>query len=225
MQMSGCWVFLALVVLLVPTPSSGKGRQAREKEVRDEATISYAGRYEVPCTHSLLGGALDHLLVMGALWAAYGYAPTYKVSSLGESGAVHVEDPTGIVGVVWPVVKADGRRVYLAEGKLDHWAVPALNAGTAVFEMETVPDGVTTQVVLRVFVKPESRIAGAVLWMLSPAVRARIENRITLNLGDVGKILQDIEHTPRAVASRLEGDLRKKVEQAFCLSDNSVRPP
>ena len=211
----GAWNVCCFLALMISTVSAGEDWTARARKVRKEATISYSGRYEVACARVLVERALDHPLVMGALWASYGYAPAYRVSGPDESGCVHVEDPTGIVGDVRPMGIADGRRIYLAEGKFEHWAVPALNAGTAVFEVEVAPAGPTTRVTVDVFLEPDSRIAGAVMWMLSPVIKAHIENRITLNFQDAAGILEKIAGEPKSVAGRLQGDLRQNFEKAF----------
>ena len=212
----GAVVLLGAVLAgLVAAPVMAEDRAERAAAVRRAAAVSYSGRYEVPCLAAVLERAMDHPVLMGALWAAYGYAPAYRVSGLGEAGAAHVEDPTGIVGDLWLVEREKRYRVYLADGELDHWAVPALNRGTAVFEVRTAAKESGTEVDVAVFMEPESRIAGALLWLLSPVVEYHIENRISLNLEDAAKILEAIDRTPAAVADRLEGPQRQEFLEAF----------
>jgi hypothetical protein len=119
------------------------------------------------------------------------------------------------VGNIWHINAVKGRYTYLTRGKLDHWAVPAFNEGTAVFDMEIISSASTTQVKVDVFLMPESRFAEAVAWVLSPIIKARVENRVTLNLQDVSSILKDIAEEPEEVAKRLKQPLRKEFEQDF----------
>lgn len=163
----------------------------------------------------MVARALDHPALMGSLWEIYGFAPAYRITGLNDPGAVHVADPTGIAGDIWPVSASGTRRIYLAEGTLTHWAVPMLNKGSAVFEIEIRSENAMTLIGVDVFIQPESGIAGTLLWALSPILKAHIENRISLNIQDAAKILEDIERSPDQVVPRLPDGLRPKFAQAF----------
>jgi hypothetical protein len=211
---------LISLVLLFPGVLWGEDLVSKTNHVREQASVIYKSQHKVACYRELVEAALLNPLVMGALWASYGYKPSYRISgekSLGADGSwpIHIEDPTGIVGNIWQIKAVNGRYTYLARGKLDHWAVPAFNEGTAVFDMEIISSGSTTQVKLDVFLMPESRFSEAVAWVLSPIIKARVENRVTLNLQDVSSILEDIAEEPEEVAKRLKQPLRKEFEQDF----------
>ena len=203
------------LILLVPALHAGQERAVSAAQVRRDAAITFVGNYVVRCPHELVQKALDHPVLMGALWANYGYAPKYEVSGLAEPGAVHVVDPTGIVGDLWPVQRKGHSRVYLAAGKIDHWAVPALNGGRAVFAMETVAQDSLTRVKVEVFLEPDSDLASALLWFLQPLAVKHIDNRITLNFKDTARILETIHRRPEKVRARLKGELLKEFERVF----------
>ena len=206
---------LCLLILCLAGATSEDPLLERANGIRENATITYTGHYEVACPLPVVKAALKKPLMMGALWTAYRYSPAYEVSALDGPTAAHVKDPTGLVGDVW-FVQDEGRRlVYLAEGTLDHWAVPVLNEGTTVFDVDLAPTGAGTQMTVTVSMLPESRIARAVLWTLTPIVKARIESRVSNNFRDAARILETIATTPDEVAQRLTGNMRREFEQAF----------
>jgi len=183
--------------------------------IRGKAAVSFTGQYEVAAPVAKVRAALQRPLMMGMLWESYQYGPGYKVSALAEPRAVHVIDPSGIVGDVWPVSSTGDRLVYVARGNLNHWAVPVMNKGSAVFDLGLAPQGAGTQVTVTVFLRPENQIAGAALWLLTPIAKARINSRVTNNFHDATNILMDISSAPQGVAERLKGDVRQEFERAF----------
>lgn len=203
------------LIILLPALCAAGERAAAVAQVRQDAAITFVGDYLVRCPQELVQKALDHPVLMGALWANYRYAPKYEVSGLAEPGALHVVDPTGIVGDLWPVRRKGHSRVYLAAGKIDHWAVPALNGGRAVFAMETVAQDSLTRVKVEVFLEPDSDLASALLWMLQPLAVKHIDNRITLNFKDTARILETIHRRPERVRARLKGELLQQFEHVF----------
>ena len=190
-------------------------RTERANAIREKPTVVYTGHFEIACAPAVMHAVLDNPMVMGALWKAYDYTPRYKVSALAEPRAVHVQDPTGLIGDVWPVQDPTRRYVFLAEGTVDHWAVPILNAGAAVFDVDVAPGGPGTTVRITVSLKPESGLARAALWTLTPIAKSRIESRMTANFKDLRYILEAIATTPDAVAERLDAPARQAFERAF----------
>ena len=206
---------LLLYLLVGLAAATAQDRVSRAAQVRQEASISYTGRYTIACPASLVREALSRPALMGALWASYGYAPAYRVEALAKPEAVHVQDPTGISGDMWLVSAKDRQHLYLAEGQIDHWAVPAMNKGTAVFAVETTERDSLTHVTVEVYLAPDSQIAGVLLGALSPVVKAHIANRVDLNFQDVARILEAIFATPKAVQARLNEKLQREFERAF----------
>jgi hypothetical protein len=206
---------LLLLLLCLSQSASAETRAERADRIRKEAKVSFTGQYEVACPPATVKAAMERPLMMAALWNSFAYSPAYQVFSLGEPNAVHVVDPTGIVAEILPVPAPGNRLVYLGEGKVNHWAVPALNRGAAVFDVTLAPGAMGTQVTISIAVKPESPIAGAALWVTSPVVRNRINQRVTNNISDAGEILERIATEPTAVARRLRGDARREFGRAF----------
>lgn len=197
-------------------PKSPTDWAATVERVRHEAAITFSKEYQIKCPLAVVEKALDHPALMGALWDVYGYAPAYKITGLEQPGAVHIDDPTGIVGELWPYKRDGPRRIYIAQGKLDHWAVPSFNGGLAVFELETTGKGDFTAIKVKVFIEPESGFAGALLSVLEPLVIKHVDNRVTLNLEDAAKIMEAISQEPEAVADRLEAaGLQREFSRIF----------
>jgi hypothetical protein len=183
------------------------------EQVMDDADYVYSGTFQWSCSGRIFQSAIDHPLVLGSLWAAYGYAPAYRVSQ--RDSLLHVEDPTGLAGDVLRYQRLAGSARYLVRGKLDHWAVPVLNRGTAVFVLtwKEAAGGVAAE--MEVFFKAESSIGSMVLWAVRPLLGKHVENRVTRNLADAGKIMAALDANPKAVGGRLEGDQRQRFLDAF----------
>ncbi len=205
-----CLLLIGLSGAVVQDP-----RTDRANEIREDATITYTGHYDVACPPALVKKALQNPALLGVLWRSYRFTPTYKVSALNEPGAVHVKDPTGLVGDVWPVGSPGHAFTYLAEGTVDHWAVPALNEGGAVFDVDLAATGAGTAVTVTVSMQPESYLARAALWAASPLVIKRIKSRVSNNFKDIGWLLEAIAANPDEVAQRLRGKTRRDFDRIF----------
>lgn len=208
-------LYIALSVLLLTTFAAGENRHTTASRVRHDAAITYTSRYQVKCGAEVVQGALKHPALMGGLWDVYGYAPAYKIKKLAEVGAVHVIDPTGIVGDLWLLKQQKNSWLYLAQGKIDHWAVPGFNGGSAVFELQRVEKNEFTQVQVEVFIEPESRIASVVLQLLEPIIIKHIDNRVSLNFQDAARLMETIDQTPEKIIAKLEGALLQEFKQVF----------
>ena len=177
-------------------------------EVMKEAGVVYETSIEIPCEEEMFLKVVDDLSLAGALWRAYGFAPSYEVSGMDDS--VHVSDPTGLEGDVLLAEKSDSTRVYFARGRVSHWAFPFLNSGKAVFRIVTSESDVGIEVFL-----VSSDLPRSMLRVVSPLIRAHIRNRLILNMADFFIILQDIEAKPEEVANRLQVDIRRRFEILF----------
>lgn len=208
-------VLLCLLIAYLSGAALEDPRVKRANHIREHATITYTGDYVVASPMAVVKAALKKPLMMGALWTAYQYSPHYQTLPLEGPGTAHVIDPTGLVGDVWMVQEEGHRLVYLAEGTVDHWAVPVLNEGAAVFDVDLTATSGGTQVTVTVSMLPESRMARAVLWTLTPIVKARIKSRITHNFKDAARILKAIATTPDDVGGHLQGTMRREFEQTF----------
>jgi hypothetical protein len=104
------------------------------------------------------------------------------------------------------MLRADpGYRQYLVTGRLDHWAVPFLNDGLAVFELATrsTETGMAGDLVVHIKAGNSDtlvlldRLAGFVVEHLRPALLSHMAKRIQLNLRDAGWMLAEIEKIDR----------------------------
>jgi len=203
-------VFLTIFCTLILIPLALAGAADLSPEIQtllNSPDITYAGVYDFACRPAVLDSLLRHPILLGRLWAAYGFAPAYRVRPQGEG--LHVEDPTGIVGEIRlaqridnPMQQAGSRWVYLGDGRLNHRLVPAFR-GRMALVITTTSKGAGVSARVEVFLRTESRTLGLLTWTLSPLVRGRIENRATFNARDLSVILKDVSDAPQQAASRL----------------------
>ena len=94
---------------------------------------------------------------------------------------------------------------YLVDGRLNHWAVPFFNEASAVFLLKS--DFAQGKIVanLQVYIRAGSTVGSLVLQAAKPLLVKHVDNRVTLNLQDVRKIVEELDTSPDRVASRLSG--------------------
>jgi hypothetical protein len=69
--------------------------------------------------------------------------------------------------------------------------------------LSTVPKGSGLSARIDIFVRTDSRLLGLVTWAAAPLLRPRIENRVTVNAGNMGTILKDLSTEPQKAAALL----------------------
>lgn len=186
---------------------------AQARRIIDEADITYKTTFIWDCKATIWEQILDRPLLMGALWTAYGFAPAYQVSARGDT--LHVDDPTGLVGDALLFRRRWGERAYLIHGKLDHWAVPFFNQGTAVIVLKSRPEGDQIVGDIRVYVRANSTLGNIVLKVGRKLLYDHVDNRVTLNLQDARRIVETIDADPTQIAARLRGLEAKQFRSAF----------
>lgn len=190
-------------------------RQVRAREVVDRADVTYTTRFTWECSARTFERAVDDPVLMSALWQAYGFAPAYQIT--GGRDSLHVVDPTGLLGDALLYERGAGYVRYVVPGKLNHWAVPVLNTGTAVFDLSWNPaagtNGLSAQ--LDVHVRAGSGLASMMLRLVRPLLARHVDNRVSLNLLDVQTIMAAVERDPEGVAQRLEDGWRTRFEAVF----------
>ena len=210
LKRKGLW---ALITCMAVGPVLAGQGAAQVQQVVSESDFTYVTSFTWHCSQKTWKQLIDHPLLMAQLWQAYGYAPPYRVSS--RSDTIHVDDPTGLVGKVLTVGKTATKQTYLVLGKLDHWAVPFFNQGTAVFELHSRFEKKKISGDLTVYIKANSTIAGMVLEAGKPLLSSHVDNRISLNLQDLRRIVEAIETQPEAVAAKLSGEAGAQFAQLF----------
>ncbi len=190
-------------------------RQARAREVVERPDVTYTTRIIWDCSARTFERAVEDPVLMGALWQAYGFAPAYRIS--GARDSLHVVDPTGLLGDALLYERGVNNVRYVVLGKLDHWVVPVLNTGTAVFDLSWHPSAATNglSAQLDVYVRAGSGIGSVVLRLVRPLLARHVDNRISLNLLDVQTIMSAVERDPDRVAQRLEDGWRTRFEAVF----------
>ena len=143
---------------------------------------------------------LENPMILARLWEAHGFSPRYRVRPQGDG--IHVDDPTGIQGDVYPVEQAGNRRVWVAFGSLNHALVPSFK-GRMALVVTAEPNGPGVTLHVAVYIRTDSRALGFLASTLFTLVRARVEHRITANAADFATILAEVSADPQKAAARL----------------------
>ncbi|MEW6749653.1 MAG: hypothetical protein AB1505_01580 [Candidatus Latescibacterota bacterium] len=176
---------------------------SRAQAVIDGADLTHQATFAYACPAATWERILDEPLLLAALWEAYGFAPAYRVSARGDT--LHVVDPTGLVGDAVPCARTPGGGTWMAQGRLDHWAVPFFNEGEAVFVLQSRSTGSRTGGTLTVHVRAASAVGRLVLKAGRGLLASHVDNRVTHNLVDAGRIVEAIHADPAGVAGLLDG--------------------
>ncbi len=211
----GCTVGLAILLastLAVPAKADvSEGAAEMAAELIGDADAVYKTTFVMQCSESTWKQLVDRPALLGRLWNAYGFMPTYQVEMRHDT--VHVEDSTGLVGDAVTAELGAGRRQYLINGELDHWAVPFFNEGTAVLTLDVQVKGEGVAGTAAVHLRANSGIGRVVLRAARPLLVKHVANRLDLNLQDAAKIFAAVEEDPETVADLLGGrageELRK----------------
>ena len=210
-----CTVGLAIVLaptLAVPAKADvSEGAAEMAAEIIGDADAAYKTTFVMQCSESTWKQLVDRPALLGRLWNVYGFMPTYQVEMRHDT--VHVEDSTGLVGDAVTAEPGAGRRQYLINGELDHWAVPFFNEGTAVLTLDVLVKGEGVAGTAAVHLRANSGIGRVVLRAARPLLVKHVANRLDLNLQDAAKIFAAVEEDSEAVADLLGGrageELRK----------------
>jgi hypothetical protein len=166
--------------------------------------LALSGSYRLSTKAEVLDKMLDEPIQLMRLWKAYRFAPHYKARAIG-LGGLHVDDPTGIAGEVFPAGISAGRRFYLANGAIAHRLVPPFK-GRAVLVVATTPEGSTVGLRVDLYIRMESRFIGFLMKPFVPYLRTLALGRLESNLADMGTILGDLSTSPAEAAARLDPD-------------------
>lgn len=205
------WSLLVAVVLLAA--STGADPPAEVQALAERPDVSYSASFTWRCSPETWERILDQPLLMGQLWEAYRFLPAYRFSVRGDT--LHVVDPTGLVGDVLLLNRSPGVRTWLVLGKLDHWAVPVLNEGKALFVLTSrpAPEGIAAE--LQVKVKAGSALGHLVLRLARPLLARHVENRLDRNLRDGRRLVETVESTPDSALRLLRGEDARRFREVF----------
>ncbi len=191
------FVFTMIQPIVMAADSSLQA-QAQAVIKSPDATIS--GTFDLPVSPALVDSLLRSPMLLAHLWEVYDFTPRYKARLQG--GGIHVDDPTGIVGDVYPIENTLARHVFYGTGALNHKLVPSFR-GRLALVLSVTPKGQAVSTRVDVYIRAESRFLGFLASTLFPLVRTRAQHRIDANMNDVTTILRDISTAPAQTAARL----------------------
>ncbi|HQT96014.1 MAG TPA: hypothetical protein PK435_15395 [Thermoanaerobaculaceae bacterium] len=168
--------------------------------LQSKPDMSVARDFQFSARPAVVDMFLENPMILARLWEAHGFSPRYKVRPQGDG--LHVDDPTGIQGDVYPVERAGNRRVWVAFGSLNHAFVPSFK-GRMALVVTTEPNGSGVTLHVAVYIRTDNRALGFLASTLFPLVRARVEHRMTANAADFATILAEVSADPQKAAARL----------------------
>jgi hypothetical protein len=185
-------------------PPLAQAQEDRAGMVVRSPSVTSRNDFRVDAPLKTWTGMLDNLYLMGKLWEIYNFQPPYKTSRV-DSG-FHLADPTGISADVRLIDQSDRSRTFYAEGRFDHWAIPAFFSADAVFVFEYEPDGdEALKGVLKIYMRGSNGVSRFVMNAFSDVLVGRINNRFRSNLEDAKKIIHDIINNPETLRKGLTG--------------------
>jgi hypothetical protein len=196
----GALVALHLLVSTCVFPAD-PALQSQAQVVIKSPDVSISGTFDLPVNPALLDGLLRSPMLLAHIWEAYDFTPRYKARLQG--GGIHVDDPTGIAGDIFPIEQSISRHVFYGTGALNHKLVPAFKGRIAlIFSLTPKGSGVSARI--DAHIRAESRLLGFLASTLFPLVKTRAMNRMNANMADITTILNDISRAPRQTAARLK---------------------
>jgi len=192
---------MALLLLLCQVHARAAQLPAEVELALKSPDAFVSGTYDLPARLAVIEKLLASPLIMAGLWQAYAFNPQYQVRMNGRS--IHIDDPTGIEGDIIPVERSPNRYVYYGTGNLNHELVPAFGGRMAIV-LTLIPKDAGASCRIDVYIRADSRTLGFLARGLFPLLKDRVVNRMTLNVHDVGSILNDVSTAPEQTAARLK---------------------
>jgi hypothetical protein len=170
----------------------------------DSPDLALSGNYELSTRAEVLDKILGEPIHLMRLWKAYHFEPHYEARSIGFD-ALHVDDPTGITGDIFPSGLSAGRHIFVANGAIAHRLVPHFK-GSAVLIVAATSEGSTIGLQIDFYIRMENRFVGFLMRPFVPYLRTLVLGRLDSNLADIGTILGDLSEKPAEAAARLGPD-------------------
>jgi hypothetical protein len=192
---------LVFGLILISSEGIGQDLHSQVQLLMQSPDVTVSGSYSLATRFEILEKLLGAPILLSRLWDAYQFSPSYRISLQGTN--IHVEDPTGIIGDLSLVEQSGNRRVYLGAGALNHSLVPAFR-GKMALVLTTEPKGTSLNARIDVYVRADSRMLGFMAWTMGPLVKPRVENRMNMNVVDVGTIVKDLTTQPQKAVALLK---------------------
>ena len=190
--------------LLLITVSGGYGAPLNIDEFISNASIRYEKTFTIDAPIELWNRMLDNPVLVGKLWDLYNFIPQYRVTAKG--AGVHILDPTGIEGDLVEIHSDVFTRIFYGSGNMNNWHIPLSLKGKALFLIkQTAGEGQVT-VTLSIFGEGgDTVVTRLLLKAVSPLLTYYINRRVTRNLADFEKIVDDIVHKPEKIRPMMSG--------------------
>jgi len=169
--------------------------------IRD-SSIRYEKRFTVGTSLERWQRILDNPALMAELWRLYDCKPHYRIES--KEGTYTIIDPTGIQGSLSLIALSPVQRTYFGKGKMKNWFIPISLKGSALFFVESRQEIGSVTVRFRVYGEGgDDLFTRMLLKAVSPVLTSYIDRRVTRNVADLSRIIDDMEKKPDEVRESL----------------------
>ncbi len=191
-----------LILFLLPLGMAADANlQSQAQTVMKSPDASITGTFDLPAAPGTIANLLRSPMLLAHLWEAFDFTPRYKARLQGNG--IHVDDPTGITGEIYPVEESVARHVFYGTGALNHKLVPSFR-GRLALVLAVTPKGQGATARVDIYIRTESRFLGFLASTFFPLVRTRAQHRMDANMHDIGTILHDLSTAPRQTAAKLK---------------------
>ena len=185
-------------VLLLAAVSCGYGAPLNIDEFISNASIRYEKTFTIDAPIELWNRMLDNPVLVGRLWKMYGFTPRYRVTPKG--AGIHILDPTGIEGDLVEIHSDIFTRIFYGSGNMNNWHIPLSLKGKALFLIKQTDGNGQVTVTLSIYGEGgDTVVTRLLLKAVSPLLTYYINRRVTRNLADFDKIVDDIVHKPEKI--------------------------
>jgi len=191
-------------ILLLMTVSGAHSASLNIDEFIANASIRYEKTFTINAPIELWNRLLDNPILVGKLWDLYDFTPQYRVTRKG--AGIHILDPTGIEGDLVEIHKDIFSRFFYGSGNMNNWHIPLSLKGKALFLIKHSAGSGQVAVTLSIYGEGgDTVITRLLLKAVSPILTYYINRRVTRNLADFEKIVDDIVHKPEKIRPIISG--------------------
>ena len=190
--------YFLFAFLFAATYSNSNSDSLDIEKFVENASIRYETEFNVPASLELWNRMLDNLILVGKLWEIYKFSPRYKITSKGSG--VHIIDPTGIEGDMFEIHSDIYNRKFIATGRMKNWNIPISLKGRTLFLIHHTVDQNGVYAILKIYIEEgDTLFTQLLLKAVSPILRYYINKRVTRNISDLTKIIDDIVKKPETI--------------------------
>jgi hypothetical protein len=206
---------LAWILIMFSGVAWGISYEKQIDELLKRPAISYEKPYTLETTEAIWVKVLDNPLLIGGIWKAYGFQPAYQVTPT--PSGIHVVDPSGIVGDVFPVESAGTSRRFYGHGFINHWVIPSFFSAHGIIHFQYQVEQHLIRVQVKVFMRGNNAVSNLVIRAFSGILINRVDSRISNHIRDMKTIADDITHHPEKTQQRLSGQPLSEFNRIFMM--------